>query len=245
MKKFSEISKFLKTIRADYKSTVDGLITKKDKSRCYWNILYNLLWSVWNTVTTFFIYPIWYVFRKPLTDKIHRGTSWQEIEELMRVADINGVESRLKVNGNILFWLWTYGDCSDPYGWGGMPTDFRNGKNNFWNRYIWSAVRNPRFNINYLYYRTGIITEERVIIDTRNPKLWHKSYGVGSSENGLIFKWLKDNNGKWYFIYEENNYEHVFWFGYVGLKRWAIGKRGRFELSYRKTQGSYTGDWHP
>lgn len=243
MKKLQEIRTAYQNIRADYQKI--GSIRQADKRLCYRRIAKNLLWGIWNAISTLFIYPIWYMFRKSITDKIHKGTSWQEIEQLMNQCEIQQVEDKLRVNGKLLFWLWTYGDNVDPLGWGGMPEDYGTKKNNFWNRFKWSAIRNPRFNINYLYFRTGLIEEEKIVIDTRNPKLWHESYGVGSSEDGIIFKWLRDNNNKWYFIYEDNNFNHVFWFGYVGLKRYAIGKRGRFETSYRKTDGSYTGDWHP
>jgi hypothetical protein len=238
-----EIKKAYKTIRADYQKI--GSIRQADKRLCYRRIAINLLWGIWNAISSLFVYPIWYIWRKQITDKIHKGTSWQEIQKLLQKCEIIEVEEKLKKNGKFLFWLWTYGDSDDPYGWGGMPDDYGTKKNNFINRYHWSAIRNPRFNINYMYFRTGIIEQIIDIIDTRNPKLWHKSYGVSSSEDGIIFRWLRDNNNRWYFIYEENNYTHVFWFGYVGLKRDAIGKHGRFETSYRKTDGSYTGDWHP
>jgi len=239
-----EIKKAYKDIKADYKKI--GAIPQADKRLCYRRIVKNLAWGIWNMISSLFIYPIWYIWRKEITNKIHKGTSWQEIEVLMQKAEIGQVEKKLKANGKFLFWLWTYGDCNDPLGWGGMPNDYGTKKNNFWNRYKWSAIRNPRFNINYMYFRTGIIEQIIDVIDTRNPKLWHNSYGVGSSEDGIIFRWLRDNDNKWYFIYEENNFNHVFWFGYVGLKRPdAIGRRGRFEFSYRKTDYSYTGDWHP
>jgi hypothetical protein len=245
MKVLRTINGLIKELKLDY-STPSTIISKSAKRRCYLGIVKNLLWSIWSSVTCLFIYPIWYIWRKEITDKIHKGTSWQEIEAHMQKAEISEVEKKLKVNGKFLFWLWTYGDCNDPYGWGGMPVDYRTKKNTFGNRYMWSAIRNPRFNMNYLYFRTGEIHEVNVIIDTRDWKYWHGSYGVGSSPDGIIFQWYRDNNNKWYFIYENYNVNNVFWFGYVGLiNKGTIGKKGRFETSYRKTQYSYTGDWRP
>lgn len=237
MKKLQEIREAYKDIKMDYKQI--GAISQADKRQCYRRIVKNLLWGIWGAITSLFIYPIWYIWRKQITDKIHKGTSWQEIEAHMQKCEIKEVETKLKKNGKFLFWLWTYGDCNDPYGWGGMPTDFRSGKNSFIDRYIWSAIRNPRFNINYLYFRTSAIEKQHDVINTLNWGYWHKSYGIGGNPDGIIFKWVKDNNNKWFFIYENNNPKHMFYFGYVGLyKDGTIGKHGRFETSYRKTLSS-------
>ena len=239
-----EIQKAYKDIRADYKKI--GTVRQADKRLCYRRIAKNLLWGIWNIVSSPFIYPIWYIWRKSITDKIHKGTSWQEIETHMQMCEFDEVETKLKANGKFLFWLWTYGDCTDPLGWGGMPQDFRNGKNIFINKYIWSAIRNSRFNINYMHFGTGIIEEQINITNTLNWQYWHESYGIGDNPDGILFKWVRDNNYKWYFIYENNNEKHMFYFGYVGLyKQGTIGKRGRFETSYRKTENSYYGDWKP
>ena len=51
---------------------------------------------------------------------------------------------------------------------------------------------------------------------------------------------MKDNNGKWYFIYEDNNANFIFYIGYTGLLMHDIGNSGgRFETSLRKTTSSY------
>ena len=232
-----EIKKAYKDIRADYKKI--GVIRQADKRVCYKRMLKNILLLIWGAITSPFIYPIWYIWRKPITNKIHKGTSWQEIEKHMQKCETHLVEEKLKSNSKFLFWLWTYGDCNDPLGWGGMPEDCKSGKNNFWNRYLWSAFRNPRFNINYLYFRTGVIEKQYDVINSLNWGYWHKSYGIGGNPDGIIFKWVKDNNNKWFFIYENNNSKHMFYFGYVGLyKNGTIGEHGRFETSYRKTQSS-------
>ena len=129
-----EIKRFIKTIKLDYKST-KGLPSKKDKQNTYKRILKFIFGLLWNLSSALLIYPIWYIFRKQITKTIYAGTSWEEIEHLMQICEIDQVEKKLKQKGYFLFWLWTYGDCHDPLGRGGMPIDYEDGKNNFYNRY--------------------------------------------------------------------------------------------------------------
>ena len=35
-------------------------------------------------------------------------------------------------------------------------------------------------------------------------------------------------------LYDDNNKENLFYFGYTGLGREDIGRNGRFEISYRR-----------
>jgi len=241
-----EIRKAYKDIKADYRKI--GTIRQADKRLCYKRIVMNMLWGIWNAISAPFIYPIWYAFRKIITNKVYKGTSWQEIEAHILKAEIDLAEAKLECNGKFLFWLWTYGDCTDPLGWGGMPSDFKNGKNNFINRFIWSAIRNPRFNINYMYFRTGIIEEYIDAINTLDWQYWHESFGISGNPDGIILRWFRDNEYKCHFIYENNNDKSMFYFGYVDLykhENGGIGRQGRFETSCRKTQYSYRGDWQP
>jgi hypothetical protein len=54
----------------------------------------------------------------------------------------------------------------------------------------------------------------------------HKSEGIGDSPDGIYFKWmLETNNGRWGFIYEDNNVENIFYFGNVGLLKKDIGSQ--------------------
>lgn len=235
---FSEIGTFIKNARNDFKNTT-GLITKKDKSSCFKRIVGTIFRIIWNSITAPFIYPIWYFFRRKITKLVYNGTSWQEVLALMQNNETLLAKEKLKANGYFLYWLWTYGDCDDPMGKGGMPEWY--GKNIFWNRWRWGTLRNPRFNINYMDFRTGRIMDVITVIDNRDFNHYHVSHGIGDSPDGIYFKWMKDNNGKWYFIYEDNNANNIFYIGYTGLLNQDVGNSGgRFETSYRITESSYT-----
>ena len=240
MAKFSEIKKFITNLRDDVKSTNSlSQITKKDKIDCIKKVFNIFVSLIWSAISAPIFYTIWWIFKKPITEKIYKGTSWQEIDELKNEHP-QKVKEILQKNGKFLYWLWTYGDITDPLGRGGLPTDYFDGKNTFWNRFRYSAVRNARFNKNYIDFRTGKISISEMVIDTRNFNYRHKSYGIGDSPDGIIFKWLKDEDGSTYFIYEDNNSKHLFYFGWIGFLTQDIGKSGgRFEMAYRPTDSSY------
>jgi hypothetical protein len=140
--KIKEIRRFFKNLSLDYRSGVGP--SKKQKRSSYFRMTYLLFTNVWNGISAPFVYPIWYLFRKSITDKIYRNTSWQEINKMIDENRTVEVKEILKNNGgNLLYWLWTYGDLRDPLGAGeltGQPI-----KNNFWNRFKENAIRNVRF----------------------------------------------------------------------------------------------------
>jgi hypothetical protein len=232
--KLKEVFKFIRIMRYELKS--DHIVTRDEKLNCWKKIIYNLGLIIFNSLTAPFIYPIWYLFREIITAKMYTGTSTKEIVSLMDDNKTEEAKLKLKSNGRILYWIWTYGDADDPLGSGGLPDKY---KNNFWNRFKWSAIRNPRFNFYYMEFRTGVITQSYTVLDQRNFKYMHKSFGIGDSPDGIYFKWVKDSD-QWYFIYEDNNVDNLFYFGYTGLLRQDIGiSGGRFETGYRKTDSSY------
>lgn len=234
--KLTEINNFIKTMKFNINSQ-DALIQKKDKINCCKRVVRNLLLYVWNSITALFIYPIWYLFKTEISRRIYIGTSWEEISNMITLNKTSAVKEKLLPNGKFLFWLWSYGDLDYPLEGGGLPNTY---KNNFWNRFYWSAIRNPRFNFNYLEFRTGKILEVVTVIDNRNSNHMHKSFGIGDSPDGVYFKWMKDDSNKWYFIYEDNNKENLFYIGYTGLLKKDLGKSGgRFETGYRKTDSTY------
>ena len=234
--KIKEVRRFFSNLKKDYKSST--IPTKKQKRQAYFRTLKQSFYSVWNAITAPFIYPIWYMFKKTITTKVYQGTSWQEIGQMIKDNKTEQVKTKLKSNGKFLYWLWTYGDLNDPLGNGELQSWAK--KNNFWTRFCENAIRNPRFTINFMEFRTGNIVRVVPVIDTRNFNLMHKSQGIGDSPDGIYFKWMLDENGRWGFIYEDNNVENIFYYGNVGLLYKDIGFNGRFETGYRQTDSSYT-----
>lgn len=238
--KFKEVGRFYRNLKTDYKSGKGP--SKQDKKRGYLRLVKLLFMNVWNGLTAPIIYPIWYIFKKSITNKIYKGTTWEIINKMIDDNQTEDVKKILKSNGgNFIYWLWTYGDLRDPLGRGELPEDGYKGKfkNNFIGRYYENAIRNVRFSTNFMEFRTGIIVEVVTIIDERDFTYMHKSDGIGDSPDGIYFKWMLDNNGRWGFIYEDNNSDAIFYFGNVGLLKKDIGQNGRFETSYRKTDSSY------
>lgn len=234
--KLKEIIIFVKELFKNLSDT-NTQITRKEKISCLKTIVLDLLIIVWNAITSPIVYSLWYLFRSTITKKIYKGTYWQEILILMDSNKTIEIKKKLFPNGKFYYWLWTYGDAEEPLGRGGLPEKY---KDTFWNRLYWSGIRNGRYNYTAMEFRTGLITDAITVIDTRNFKFMHKSFGIGDSPDGIYFKWVKDDKGKWYFIYEDNNEKNLFYLGYTGLLRSDIGiSGGRFETGYRVTDNSY------
>ena len=232
--KLKEVKQFIKDIKSDYKSS-DKNIQKKKKKAILKTIRLTFN-QVWSGISAPFIYPIWYIFRKQITNAVYEGTSWEVVHKLINDNKIDEAKRIVKQKGKFIYWLWTFGDLRDPLGRGELPDDGYNGKfkNNFIGRYYENALRNPRFTINYIDYRSGDIVKSFTIIDTRDYNVSHSSEGLGTQPSGIYFKWFVDAKDEWYYVYDNNNKENLFYFGYTGLGRDAIGKSGRFEIGYRK-----------
>lgn len=234
--KLIEIKRFYENIKSDFNLSSDK-IDKQDKVNCFKGIISNLFKVIWNGITSPIIYTIWYLFRNQITTCVYKGTSWRDILDLMDNNKTDKVKKLLVPNGRFYYWIWTYGDAEDPLGRGGLPDKY---KNNFWNRLYWSGIRNGRYNYACMEFRTGQIIQVVTSIDDRDFTYMHKSFGIGDSPNGIYFKWMKDDKGKWYFIYEDNNENNLFYLGYTGLLKYDIGNSGgRFETGYRVTDSSY------
>jgi len=232
--KLKEVRQFIKILRMDYKTSGEDARAKKRRAI---NKTIRLTFNqIWGGISAPLIYPIWYIFRKKITNTLYEGTSWQAVHKLVVENKIKDAKLIVQRKGMFLYWLWTYGDLRDPLGRGELPDDGYGGKykNNFIGRFYENAVRNPRFTINYMDYRTGTIVQSHTVIDTRNFDVSHSSEGIGSAPSGVLFKWMIDENDEWYFIYDDNNKDNLFYFGYSGLGKEDIGKNGRFEIGYRK-----------
>lgn len=237
--KFKEVRKFFGNVRVDYKSGSGP--SKRDKRKCYARMFKLLMMYVWCGISAPFVYPVWYIFRKHITNKVYKNTTWEIVNKMIQENKTEEVKKLLKSNaGPFYYWLWTYGDLRNPLGAGELTeTSYRGNrsKNTFVNRFRENAVRNARFTINFMEFRTGSVVETHTVMDTRDYSKWHASEGIGSSPNGIWFMWFKDDRGKWGFIYEDNNAENIWYFGYVGLKKnEVIGSNGRFEVSYHASE---------
>jgi hypothetical protein len=180
------------------------MISKRKKKKAILKTIRLTFNQIWSGISAPFIYPIWYFFRKQITESIYDGTSWEYIQGLIKANNIEDAKKILKRKNNFIYWMiWTFGDLNDPLGRGELPDNGYGKKNNFFTRYYENAIRNPRFTINYIDYRSGTIMKSYTIIDTRNYDLHHSSEGIGSSPDGIFFKWMIDDKDEWYFIYIE------------------------------------------
>lgn len=230
--RMKEVKQFISAMSKDYKSS--DIMTKKSKRRAILKTVRLTFDQIWSGIMAPLVYPIWYVFRKEITDAVYAGTSWEVVHKLINSDKIEEARQIVSRRGMFIYWLWTFGDLRDPLGRGELPDDgYGKYKNNFIGRYYENAIRNPRFTINYMNYRTGPIVETHTITDTRDYNTTHNSQGLGNQPAGVYFKWYVDDKSEWYYIYNDNNIDTMFYFGYTGLSKDEIGKCGRFEIGYR------------
>lgn len=235
--KLKEFRAFIVALKADHKHS--EVVSKKKKRQAYLRYIKLLFITIWNAITAPIVYPIWYLLREPICRIIYKNHYWIEIVTLIEQNQISTVKDIVKSQSRnpLIYWLWTYGDMRDPLGYGEL-TD-TGIENTFLNRWWENGFRNPRFTVNFLDFRTESIIKFHTVIDTRNQKHMHKSTGIGDSPDGVYFKWALAKDGKWWFIYENNNSDCLFYFGSVGMLKSTIGVSGRFETGYRQTESSY------
>ena len=202
-------------------------------------------------ITAPIMYPVWYLFRNKIKDIL-------DIEEATRLRKTTPelVKDYIISNTNIwVYWLWLYGENN--YKTGDMsPTwllinrgfskedqllltqEFKDKileeecYNNFWYRYRWSALRNPRYNYNYLYYKSGVIKFNLIVLDNRTDETV-PMVGFGDPRIGTYYAKLRDEDKKEYFIYEKTTKWYHFSFGWSGLMNNPIDKRGTFGTTFR------------
>jgi len=87
--KLKEVKNFISNIKNDTNS-----IDKKEKLKCWRRIILNLFKIIWNATSSLFIYPIWYFFRIQITKIAYKGTSWQEIQNLMNDNQTDEVKKK-------------------------------------------------------------------------------------------------------------------------------------------------------
>jgi hypothetical protein len=231
--RMTEFRQFIAAMKKDYRLSGSGV--KRKKKKAILKTVRLTFDQIWSGIMAPLIYPIWYVFRKQITNAVYEGTSWEAVHKLINNNGIAEAKRIVSRRGKFIYWLWTFGDLRDPLGRGELPDDGYKGrfKNNFIGRFYENAIRNPRFTINYIDYRTGPIVRTYTIADTRDYSKTLSSEGLGSQPIGMYFKWFVDDKGEWYYVYDDNNSKNMFYFGYLSLGKDEIGKCGRFEIGYR------------
>jgi hypothetical protein len=231
-------------------------IIKDKKRQCYQLVLTWLLQQGRNAALAPFCYTFWWWNKKRITNMVYDKTyPLVEYEDSLSTNDAflwlneqieSGTfkakcEKELKTIGNFWYFIWTFSDIEDPLGRGGLPDDYKGGKNSFGNRFKYSAIRNPGGLRMHIYQRSGEIKDQITTIDTRNDQQ-ASSYGIGDQNLGTWLCWYIDENDELYFIYERATQKKIFYCGFV--RTYSKNSKGvtieqdrkRFEVSLRKNK---------
>lgn len=213
-------------------------------------VLNNLFQYIVSGITAPIMYPVWWKYRFEIDNKIDVAYT-----NSLRKTNPELVKDYIISKSNLWFyWLWLYGEHNYRTGdmsrkWllmnvGYTIVQIKNMSeeeqdklcqplySNFWYRYRWSALRNPRYNYNHLYYISGVIRSVNVIRDTRTQESI-PMVGFGDVRIGTYYAKFIDENNKNYFIYEYTTKKYHFSFGWSGLMSNPIGKRGTFGTTIR------------
>ena len=231
-------------------------IIKTKKKQCYRLMLTWLAQQGRNTIVAPFCYTTWWRNKEKITksvyDKIHPliddadslsvNDAFLWLNEQVESGTFKTVcEEYLKTIGKFWYFIWTFSDIEDPLGRGGLPNDYKGGKNTFGNRFLYSAVRNPGGLRMHLYQRSDNITNQITTIDTRGDED-AVSYGIGNQKLGTWLCWYVGENNELYLIYERATQKKVFYFGFV--RTYVYNRKGkmveqnkkRFEVSLRTNE---------
>ncbi|MBR1774719.1 MAG: hypothetical protein IJ759_04245 [Bacteroidales bacterium] len=228
-----------------------------EKIDCYVRYTSLLVKTVYSQVTAPFGYIGYYWNKKKITQSLEEFYKLHNLDNIENVGnDIkNGVISKddLKDYFGLFYYnLWLYGDTDDPLVTGGVPKDYKPNMPMYLRRWFYSGLRNPRWNATYINNYSADIIQVKTPYDTRTDIATH-NYGTGDTRLGSVLRWYIDENGKWWFFYEntrrtKKNKGKLFYFGAVGLggkedgelKKSASSekkstKKGRFEFSLNRT----------
>lgn len=207
---------FIKHVWNDYFS---DKTLKKQKRKCYWSIIKIAADQLWSFLSSWLIFAIYYMFRKPITNKLLKN-GW-EYDLQYAVDGVNAIEDNKKIKktlGCFYYWLWSYSDEGvDPLGKGIVPDSYKpNVKSTFWRRYLWSGIRNPRTIKCHVYHRTEKkIVEEWLSNQTDLIDKYVDVYGFGKRQMNTEFKWYKNEDNKLYFYYHNVKGTKFLYFGFV------------------------------
>lgn len=206
---------------------------RKEKRDCYRRYLGLFFKTVYSQLTAPFMYILYYQNRQDITNDIqdyydeHNLTDMENIgmDIVSGKVDKDSLKAYL---GPKKYNLWLYGDTKRPVEDGGVPADYKNNLPLFLRRWLYCAVRNPRWNSTYVNNYSSYIDSIYSAYDTRCGINTH-NYGTGDTYLGKCLRWYIDKDGKWWFYYErtkqtEANQGNLFYFGAIGFGEYKDGK---------------------
>ena len=242
--------RFIKDLKQDYDNGLD-----KQKMRdCYIRYFHFYFRFIFNLILAPIGYTIWWIFKKPISKRLYRyfkryysnhayyiAKGIYEVENIdefhnwLNKLMMTNIDNNKRLDRDIrtaLPWLYyklyLFGDAEDPLGRGGLPLDYRNGKNTFLNRFLYSAIRNPWGNGIHLKMRSSYLTNIITTFDTRT-EVDTTNYGTGNARVGTLIRWYTDSNDELWYFYERVYKNKLlgwrdFYFGGVGCGTISDGK---------------------
>ncbi|MBR1626451.1 MAG: hypothetical protein IJ681_04825 [Bacteroidales bacterium] len=244
----------LKILRKDFK---EDPFFRKEKADCYVRYIKLLFQTIYSQLTSPVGYIGYYVFRREITQRLEQFYEEKNLDNIENIGKdiISGAVTEQELKdylGSFFYGLWLYGDTDSPVTTGGVPDDYKPDKPMFVRRWLYSGVRNPRWNATYVNNYSSPIVAVKTVYDTRQNITTH-NYGTGDTKLGMWFRWYVDSKGRWWFFYEntkrtKKNKGKLFYFGSVGMGNQKDGiiipqksdkvpkmKQGRFEFSLNRT----------
>lgn len=260
-----ETLKFIKILFSFYKGEYDpqyydvNTLSKKEKYDMLISFIMNRIDFMFHLLLSPFIYPVYYIFRNKLNNKLHNyyitfyeNITLNEFEnklyKTLRYDTVANKKIMLNVIKNAFNvferFLWYSGDIVDVNNTGNCPCDYKkNIKSIFIRRWFYSSIRNPFYNRVWCKYIRGPICNINEIFDNRCD-VETSNYGTGNHKVGMRFRVYTDINKNHYFYYEHtykkrNNYK-THYSGVVGISD-VVSVRNKmlfvwYEHSYRKSK---------
>lgn len=240
---------------------------KKEKRRCYRRFIYLFCRFFIYMITGPIIYPIWYIFKSHIANKLYHNFprykheenfgyySYDEFNDWLNTqihCSMNTKQLKRDIKSAlslIEYQLWLYGDISNVETDGGIPAHYKSHiKNMFVRRWLYSGVRNPKFNSVFLnFYTNSPIIELKTVYDTRTQQVT-KNYGTSYTRVGKLLRWYVTETDELWYLWD-NTYKsrlfdwRLFYFGAVRLSNISDGVyydykqknqlKTRFEWSWR------------
>ncbi|MBQ0112488.1 MAG: hypothetical protein KBT03_05085 [Bacteroidales bacterium] len=244
---YEEYWSMFEVLRQDFLNSPEH---RKEKIDCYLRYTKLFLNTVYSQISAPVVYLAYYAFRKTITNRLSNFYQEKNLSNIENIGEdiVQGVVDKEELReymGDIFYKMWLYGDTKNPIVDGGVPKDYKPSLPMFVRRWLYSGVRNPRWNATYTDNYTNPIVNISTPIDTRKNIITH-NYGTSDTKLGTWLRWYVDDKGKWWFLYEKTkptkeNKGKLFYFGVVGLGSHVDGnypektKQGRFEFSLNRT----------